>query len=313
MSTRAQIRRLIVMHLAATALVGCKTAPDTTSTTQPTTQATTNVPAGTKPLGDECTKDNECATGFCAIPFDGAEFHPPGQCVAEAPMYEGRPLSVAGVDHVAQTKAGDWRLGPRLAPELPAMSSAKKSFWAAQLERSAVEEHASIAAFARTLCELVAVGAPGWLLAETQAALSDEIRHTDACLALYCALTGRDITPDALPAAVAPFSDLDAVPVRLLADVFRGGCVGETRAAHRALERASVAPASALKSHFEMIAGDESRHAALAFKTLRWLVDQHPELGADLAALSREYSLSAGADDRAMIEPLLQLAMTTTV
>ena len=63
--------------------------------------------------------------------------------------------------------------------------------WAARFARMAVEEHASIAAFARTICQLMALGAPARLLADTQRALGDEIEHATSCLSWVEALGGE--------------------------------------------------------------------------------------------------------------------------
>ena len=40
-----------------------------------------------------------------------------------------------------------------------------------------------------------------------------------------------------------------------------------------------------LRQVLEIIAEDETRHAALAWKTIRWLLEQNPELRAELASL----------------------------
>ena len=104
---------------------------------------------------------------------------------------------------------------------------------------------------------------------------------------------------------MAPFAEDASRGAALLTDVFHGGCVGETRAAHRALERAAAAPLAPMRSHFERIAADESRHAALAFRTAGWLIDAFDELRPRLAVLSEDFVATASADDRLLFEPLL--------
>src|SRR5205823_5592003 len=154
-------------------------------------------------------------------------------------IIRGRPLVVDGTSHVAESET----------------------------DRAALEEHASIAAFARTICELMAHGAPLDLIRETQEALADEIRHTEMTMARL----GGSFALGTLPAAMAPLSrDID----EFFRDVFRGGAIGETRAAMLA-ERQWMETGDPF---YETIAIDEARHAALAFKTLRWLLDTHPAL-----------------------------------
>lgn len=175
----------------------------------------------------------------------------------------GRPLTVEGQHHVAPTREGTgWSGGEAGSVSGDEMRSA------------ALAEHASIAAFARTLCELLALGAPAWLVDETQRALSDEVDHARRTFAMLSA----PIEPGPIPAAIAPFAGARA----LLRDVFWGGCVGETEAAHRAHAQALEATTHDLRALFSKIAEDESRHAALAFKTARWLVTERPSLRAVL-------------------------------
>lgn len=136
----------------------------------------------------------------------------------------------------------------------------------------ALEEHASIAAFSRATLELMALGAPSDLLAEYQRASLDEIRHARACFALVSALNGQDVSAGPLEVE-GPRDDLDAI----VADVFWGGCVGESIAAlcaQRALRDCTWEPARAALAQ---IAEDEARHAALAWSTLSFLGELDPE------------------------------------
>ena len=136
----------------------------------------------------------------------------------------------------------------------------------------ALEEHASIAAFSRATLELMALGAPADLLAEYQSASLDEIRHARACFALVAALSGQDISAGKIEVE-GPRDDLDVI----VADVFWGGCVGESIAAlcaQRALRDCTWEPARAALSQ---IAEDEARHAALAWSTLSFLGELDPE------------------------------------
>lgn len=203
----------------------------------------------------KCFKDTDCGPdAYCVLNFNGANFEKgPGHCSSEPPIYEGRPLVIDGEVHVAK----------------------------AARPAAALEEHASVAAFARTIASLLALGAPRHLVEKTSRALHDEIRHAEEAWV--------DSGPGPLPAAIAPFPSFASLPAALVVDVFRGGCLGETRASARALARGD-----------REIAEDEARHAALAFETALWLAS-HFE-GAR-SALDREL---AACDDRELA-PLLGL------
>ena len=239
-------------------------------------------PASSGPgtLGKPCGAGNSCAAGlYCQRNFTGAGFLPGGTCIDQPPVYEGRPLMVDGAPRRAPLIAGSW------APEhRPSAHVDVHVELAAELARGAQEEHASVAAFARTMCELVALGAPEALVGRTHAALGDEIRHAREAFALASALGGSPVGPGPLPEAVAPLRAGPSLTRELLADVLAGGCVGEALAAARAAERAEdpTLPAD-VRAFYTRIAEDEARHAALAFETARFLVDREPSLADEVA------------------------------
>ncbi len=203
----------------------------------------------------------------------------------------GRPLYVGGGPVVARlAPRGDWRSATPSA----VLDDATRDRWRDVFARSAREEHASIASFARTICQLVALGATPRLVEETQRALHDEIVHARACFAWLSHLGGADLGPARFPEAVAPFvgfGDAEVVAEDLLRDVVRGGCIGETLAAAEAAEHAASAEHPALAELFDGIAEDEARHAALAFETARWLLSAFPRtrgvLDAELESIAR--------------------------
>ncbi|MEQ9322334.1 MAG: ferritin-like domain-containing protein, partial [Polyangiaceae bacterium] len=180
----------------------------------------------------------------------------------------------------------------------------QRDHWASLLTVAAQEEHASIPSFARALCMLVSLGAPAHLVAKTQHAIGDEIRHARLCATWAERLGAAASEPGPLPEAIAPFSG-DEPSHALLDDVFWGGCVGETLAAHRMQARASTAPLPELGDVMAVIADDEARHAALAFETVRWLVDRDDALRERLAAHLEHFASTASESDRATLAPLL--------
>jgi len=183
----------------------------------------------------------------------------------------GRPLIVDGASHVA--RAIDLDAAPDRSEAAIALGQ--------RLRADALAEHASIAAFARTICQLVALGAPAILLEKTQRALADEIAHTNDMLA-WCERMGAPLLPGALPEAVAPFpsfGDARGIATALLHDVIEGGCIGETLAAHDLATRAlDLGIPEELRAVLARTAEDEARHAALAFETARWIVTVRPNL-----------------------------------
>lgn len=234
------------------------------------------------------------------LPFDGHHTVPGvGQCWT-GPMPGGRPLLVDGRAHVARVSRGlGW------AGDLDVEISAEVSrAWATVLREDALAEHASIAAFARTLCQLLAIGAPAQLLEKTTAALHDEIRHAKECFAWAARLGGAPVSPGPLPEAVAPIScNLH----ELVRELIRGGCIGETLAACAAHARIETTPLSGLRDLYRTITDDEARHAALAFDTVRWLVSHDPSAAAIVHEERERFYATASAEELARIAPVLSL------
>ncbi len=334
---RTAIATLILTHLAASSLTGCQSppstpqpgtgtvppatiaAPQTTSVATsppqavatPTAAATASVASTANSLiPQSCDTNIPCPAGLvCVGRNDGhREIPGPGTCLPPGPRMGGRPLVVDGAAHVSREGTNaTWTARGSHEASASALAPKARREWREKLARAAGEEHASVAAFARTICQLTALGAPSWLVAKTSAALSDEIEHARGAYTWAIALGGEAMGPGAFPQAVAPFSDanrLDALAGDLLRDVFRGGCIGETLAAHDADDDSSTAPTAELRALYTGIAHDEARHAALAFDTVVWLVQTFPVLAGVLA--EERARLATIADhDRALVQPLV--------
>lgn len=129
----------------------------------------------------------------------------------------------------------------------------------------ALEEHASVAAFARHVLELMAVGAPMELICAATTAQLDEVRHTRLALNLARHL-GADVCIGPLPTELPPRTEL----FDILCAVARDGCIGETLSAIEcaiALERTHDPE---IQRVLREIVADEAEHAALAWRTLAW-------------------------------------------
>jgi len=180
----------------------------------------------------------------------------------------GRPLlDESSNPVVAAFHPGDTWLEESLALHgSPALLEQAANEWLAD----AAMEHASVASFGRVALELMALGAPADLLERSYKAALDEIRHAKTCLAVAVACGASPVEPGGLPLCPPREPDL----ARFAADTFVEGCVGETTAA-LVMERAAAGASDPkLRDALAQIARDESKHAALAWRTVAWAVER---------------------------------------
>jgi hypothetical protein len=175
-----------------------------------------------------------------------------------------------------------------LAPEL-------RRRLAAAWQRTALMEHASVAAFARFSLQLLSLGAPADLVADSARAMADEIEHAKLAFAAASAYAGEPLGPG--PLAVERSLE-ELTPIEIVILTIREGCVGETIAAAEAAEAALCATDPEIRSLWQKIAEDETRHAELAWRYVRWaLATGTPELrdavGAEFDALLADATTDA--------------------
>ncbi len=196
-------------------------------------------------------------------------------CHPEGGLCEGRPFIV---DHLARTAAAvprpDWCAEAR-APSTaaPRVRDALATAWT----NAALAEHASIASFARAVLELLSLGAPPEIVHATQAALADEVEHARLCFGEARRHRDHDLGPGPLAQDAGVLARVGD-PVAITLAVFDEGCVGEGVAAAiagLAAEACRDEPTAAL---LRRICADESRHAALAWQTLRWLIERYGDV-----------------------------------
>ena len=207
---------------------------------------------------------------------------------------DGRPFLVGGLRRTAPL-VSDSGWCPDIQPsELP---PAARTTLTARWGAAGRAEHASVGAFSRFALVLLHHGAPAELVGAAHAAALDEVRHAELCFGLASAYAGEVVGPGPLDVRGSLQGELDLEQV--VRTLVEEGCVGETLAALEAGEAARLCQDVVVREILEGIAGDEARHAALAWKTLRWLVGRHPELG-DVArqALAASPASSAGAQPR---------------
>lgn len=187
----------------------------------------------------------------------------------------GRPFIVDDAPHTAPAeRRADWCAGAQATNHMSAgTGEGSAEFWLA----AGLAEHASIASFARALLELMSLGAPPELLRATQSALADEVDHAALCFAQARRRGGVALGPGPLALDERAFARAGD-PVAIALAVFEEGCVGEGVAAAEVALQAELCSDAETRAVLQTLAADETRHAALAWRTLRWLIDRHGEV-----------------------------------
>jgi hypothetical protein len=226
----------------------------------------------------------------CQAPLDGcfgSADCPPGgtngfaACVDDGKSHVCVPAGSTGCQNAARAflvrrrarlaasaERSDWTAG-ELVPDVRALPASVRDRVAAHWTRIGLMEHASIAAFARFVMHLLALGAPAEIVRASQEAMGDETEHTRLAFALGSACEGRPVGPGPLDIDGA----LDSFNVDdFVATLLREGCIGETMAAIEAQEALQDATDPAVHRVLSTLARDELRHAELAWRTLAWLI-----------------------------------------
>ncbi|KAL7429088.1 hypothetical protein ACHAXH_004678 [Discostella pseudostelligera] len=153
---------------------------------------------------------------------------------------------------------------------------------------SALGEHASVASFSAFAIALMTNQAPSDLVEAALTAALDEVRHAKTSFAIASRLTGIEVAPGALPEAKLVFGqDLKALAMA----VAKEGCVDETLSAIEAAAEVEVISRvlsdgaddnnkyfaidrdilTWIRDELQIIASEESSHAALAWRTVQWV------------------------------------------
>ncbi len=186
----------------------------------------------------------------------------------------GRPFMVDDAPQRAplanSSVAATWARGPA-SPSLQGLSVEARAELARAWSEDAAYEHASVASFAKLSLELLAFGAPEALVSAAHEAAIDEVRHASLGFTLASAYAGEPIGPG--PLAAAARVELATDLVSLAVSAVREGCVGETLAALVAGAQRDVATDPAVRAALMLIAEDETRHAELAWRTVKWALE----------------------------------------
>lgn len=219
---------------------------------------------------DTCASNADCGANQSCT-FSENRF----QC-ADNNCVIGRPFLVEGDERTAcVVERGDWN-EQGLCPSLAGLTQEQRGVLAEHWTRIGLMEHASVAAFARFTMQLMALGAPPGLLTETQSAMADETRHARQAFALASAYAGVPVGPGALSMDGA----LGSVDLReVLHLTIHEGCIGETVAAIEAAEAAGRVQDPVVKGVLARITEEEGRHAALAWRTVQWVLERAQKSG----------------------------------
>jgi len=187
----------------------------------------------------------------------------------------GRPLRIDGTPRLAPVvPSGAW--SEQVEAEFSSLDAERRDALLERWSEAAQLEHASVASFARFSLQLLAVGAPPDLIAGATRAQGDEIAHARSCFGVASALAGRELGPGPLDLQGTWSGQVDMA--ELLEENLREGCINETLAAAEAAWLAERCTVPALAKTLATIAEDETRHAALAWRTARWILQQRPDL-----------------------------------
>ena len=189
--------------------------------------------------------------------------------------YEGRPFTIGGTAQIAAACTDNgWSQASEWLPS--GMTDDQRERLIAHWTETAQFEHASVASFARFTMQLMAVGAPAELIAGATRAQGDEIRHARVCLGIASSLADETIGLGALPidGALEDAGSIEAI----LVDTIKEACVNETVSAAICQAAGEAASDTFIRDALITIAEDEQRHSTLAWKTVQWMLSEHPEL-----------------------------------
>jgi hypothetical protein len=274
----------------------CATVSEVSATTSPCDGPTTFVCQTPR---DTCFTNADCP--HCGLSYSSCVVGASGERACSALCAHGavgRPFLVGSEARVAQTERRIWTR--RSATAVAQLTAEAREELALVWTQIGQMEHASVAAFARFALELMALGAPPRLLAWTQRAMGEELDHAERAFGLASRYARAPVGPGPLDMQGA----LGAVTRKsVLATLLREGCIGETLAAVEAAEALAQARDPAVREALEVIVRDETSHAALAWRTVAWLLEEGGEdlrawFGAEAARAIAEAEASAPAGPR---------------
>lgn len=209
----------------------------------------------------------------------------------------GRPL------HVDQDRRNappsirdDWHRRDT-SPPLDGLSGRQRETLARAWLRDGLAEHATVASHARFTLQLLSLGAPPQLVRASQRASLDVIRHAEDCFGLASAYAGRTLGPGVLDTTGALDGPIDLRQAVIVA--IRGGCVCDTISAMSATVAAEQCTDAVIAKVLRRIAVDQTRHAGLAWRFVRWALNRP---GGDLVTSAIEEAFEVALADHPPVE-----------
>lgn len=137
-------------------------------------------------------------------------------------------------------------------------------------------EHASVAAFARFVLHLMSLGAPPDMLLEAIRAMEDEVHHARLCFGIARQFISEPAGPGRMDLSDTLEQGEDAISI--LSGAIFEGCFGETVSAQCAQVAFERAEDTGIRAALSRIVEDESRHAALSWHFVAWMLQRFPDL-----------------------------------
>ncbi len=196
----------------------------------------------------------------------------------ESGLGEGETVAL---DRTERSTAGHLaKLGP--CSEAGSAGGALAARTADKWVEAALGEHASVAAFAKFVLHLLALGAPPSFVERALHAAADEVEHAKQCFQVAQRLSGVARSPGRLDIGPAMAGSFE--PAAILVAAIREGCFGETIAAECAAEARRRTVDASIRKVLDRIVQDEARHAELSWDFVEWMLRVHPELEATARA-----------------------------
>lgn len=161
---------------------------------------------------------------------------------------------------------------PMASPELTAL---ERAWVGRKWIEAGLGEHASVAAFARVVLDLLRLGAPPGLLLDAIQAMRDEVEHARLCFGIARHFNEAPAGPGpmSLPAGIEERS----VEV-ILESAILEGCFEEVISAQCARVACDRAEDPRIRAAIDRIAADELRHSELSWCLVEWMLQRHSEL-----------------------------------
>jgi hypothetical protein len=216
----------------------------------------------------------------------------------------GRPITVNGDVRVAGLSQNpDWC--PDAGMQRAELSETDTLATVHAWTKAGLGEHASIAAFARFVLQLLGLGAPPDLVRDAISAMADEVAHANDSFMIAGHIAGAPVGPGYLNV-----SDIlaDAGDKRgILLEAIHEGCIGESISAEEAVMACKRAQDPVVKRVLTQIAREEAGHGDLAWRFVEWMLHNDPELADEIDVNAVVEKVLADEDDAPHASKLVEV------